>query len=670
MDTDANGNEIQFLYDALYRLTEIQYEESTVSLIYDLNSNRIRMDDNSPNPNDYVEYQYDHWNRLITETRHVLTNTYMISYHYDEVGRLTNLTYPDNTQILYSYNDLNLTTEIRRYVDGVQDEILLNNTQYNNENQLLGFNYGNGLHTTFAYDTRDRLSALDVSSGDIPYLSLDYTYDSNCNITQLVNGWRNTDSEWNSDTEIYGYDGLDRITSASCASWSHTYSYDKVGNRITEDSTTYTVNTANEIIALSDGTSLTYDLNGNRTGKTQGNDTWVYTYDCGNRLTKVEKNSTLLAEYTYDGDGRRIQTTENGETTTHIYSGLTILYEENATGSALYIYGPTGRLAKRTLMEGESSTFYYHTDHQGSTRLVTDESRTIVAAVMYEPFGKNSVTGEESSLYSGKEMDSTGLYCFGARYYDPQLGTFITRDPIAGKKALPQSLNRYAYCLNNPVRLTDPTGMSTFRMCDVNTGRCIRIRETGNRYWTAYDADGNKITDSREIEGLIASEDPKDQARAAYLMLLVTHPEIEGDPSQEPLDIEFDTGSEYTTWFSFEVTIDGEPVIIHIGIDSRMQKEIPGSEPYYGESDLVYLGGDESVVKEAYMVLYQKAFSSVATLYHIVGHEGQHVVDLIRVGSTNEASAFKWNKNNDFAPPYYIPFPFDWRRFEHLLPKD
>jgi RHS repeat-associated protein len=232
----------------------------------------------------------------------------------------------------------------------------------------------------------------------------------------------------------------------------------------------------NEVIALSDGTTFSYDSNGNITQMTKGPNTWVYTYDYASRLTQVEKNSATLGEYVYDGEGKRIQVTENNETTTYIYSGLNILYEETITGLAAYIYGPTGLLAKRTAINGESHTFYYHTDHLGSTRLVTDESHSIVSDVTYQPFGEPTATGEEPYLYTGKEIDATGLYYYGARYYDPDLGRFMTRDPLAGKKAIPQSLNRYAYCANNPITLVDPEGL-TYRMCNTGTGRCIRYHE-------------------------------------------------------------------------------------------------------------------------------------------------------------------------------------------------
>ena len=284
-------------------------------------------------------------------------------------------------------------------------------------------------------------------------------YDNNSNITQLVNEWRDTTSTWHSDTELYSYDGLDRLTSASCTSWSHNYSYDKAGNRTTKDGVTYTINTVNEVTGLSDGTSFTYDSNGNRTGKTKGTDTWAYTYNYANKLTKVEKNSLTLGEYVYDGNGKRIQVTENSATTTYIYLGLNVLYEENDTGTATYIYGPTGRLAKRTIINGEPNTFYYHADRLGSTRLVTDESKNVVTAVTYHPFGDfYSEEGWENYLFTGKKIDSTGFYYYGARYYDPDLGRFITRDSLWGTPANPQALNRYTYCTNNPLRYIDPDG--------------------------------------------------------------------------------------------------------------------------------------------------------------------------------------------------------------------
>ncbi len=102
---------------------------------------------------------------------------------------------------------------------------------------------------------------------------------------------------------------------------------------------------------------------------------------------------------------------------------------------------------------------YYHADHLGSIRLITDESGTIVSEMCYDPFGEPLLEGEQDFFYTGKERDmSTGLYYFGARYYDPEIGRFITRDTVEGDYTNPQCLNRYSYCRNNPLLYLDSDG--------------------------------------------------------------------------------------------------------------------------------------------------------------------------------------------------------------------
>ncbi|MGC1121654.1 MAG: hypothetical protein WBA22_11230 [Candidatus Methanofastidiosia archaeon] len=121
--TDCNGNETTYTYDSIYRLTQIRYEDSsTVSFAYDLNGKSTQMDDNVPGTGDYAEYHYDCWNRLTSETRHISESSYTIFYQYDTANRITEPTYPDDMQILYSFDDLNRITEIKRYVDGSNDE--------------------------------------------------------------------------------------------------------------------------------------------------------------------------------------------------------------------------------------------------------------------------------------------------------------------------------------------------------------------------------------------------------------------------------------------------------------------------------------------------------------------------------------------------------------------
>ncbi len=199
--------------------------------------------------------------------------------------------------------------------------------------------------------------------------------------------------------------------------------------------------------------------NGNCTGESDGLNTFEYLYDFENRLTAVKVDSQVTEEYTYDSDGNRIKKSDATSERVYIYSGANILYEVNTTTQmdAVYIYGPTGRIAKKVNDIQE----YYHTDHLGSTRLVTSENGEVTEETQYEPFGEQINAAEERYTYNGKERDETDLYYYGARYYDPAIGRFISRDPLTGEKEFPQTLNRYVYCLNNPLTYTDPAGTGT-----------------------------------------------------------------------------------------------------------------------------------------------------------------------------------------------------------------
>ncbi|MFH0837749.1 MAG: DUF6765 family protein, partial [Patescibacteria group bacterium] len=128
--------------------------------------------------------------------------------------------------------------------------------------------------------------------------------------------------------------------------------------------------------------------------------------------------------------------------------------------------------------EGDETTYYFLTDHLGSVDAVLDEDGNVVERRDYLPYGQERFIHEELNApdtpqkFTGKELDpETGLYYYGARYYDPVTGRFITMDPLllnldkmsqAQRNAFlsnPQNLNMYSYVQNNPVRYTDPTGM-------------------------------------------------------------------------------------------------------------------------------------------------------------------------------------------------------------------
>ncbi len=319
--------------------------------------------------------------------------------------------------------------------------------------------------TSFLYDQCHRPLSI-VAEKDRELLHLEYTYDPAGNITHMDNTWSDPLLEQHTSSLSFGYDSLDRLTSAANGFGTLSFDYDPVGNRVQQilngETTQYTYLPYDKLAAAGQYT-FTYDANGNTLSKTSSTDQWSYQYDGVNRLTLVQHNGQTLGTYVYNGDNQRIKKTEFNpdsqqyETIIYLYSRGDIHYEKNITTSmdALYVYGTTGRIAKKV---GEE-VMYYHTDHLGSTRLLTDQTGTPVTAVEYSPFGKEQLTGEkERYLFTGQEKDSTGLYYYKARYYDLETGRFLTRDKWAGEYKKPQTLNRYVYCLNNPLKYTDPSG--------------------------------------------------------------------------------------------------------------------------------------------------------------------------------------------------------------------
>jgi RHS repeat-associated protein len=119
-------------------------------------------------------------------------------------------------------------------------------------------------------------------------------------------------------------------------------------------------------------------------------------------------------------------------------------------------------LGDRVVAMRQSTTLtYVHQDHLTGTSVVSDTSGALVSSIKYYPFGecRNSQGNPGTDkLFTGQRLDGTGLYYYGARYYDATIGRFISADIIVQNPSNPQTLNRYSYCGNNPLKYIDPSG--------------------------------------------------------------------------------------------------------------------------------------------------------------------------------------------------------------------
>ncbi|KPZ11451.1 Rhs family protein [Pseudomonas syringae pv. viburni] len=196
----------------------------------------------------------------------------------------------------------------------------------------------------------------------------------------------------------------------------------------------------------------------------------TFTYDSENRLVKTETMANSQVEttssYQYDSLGRRVgkQSNIKGQTDQKhfLWQGLRMLREESPEQSSLYLYEPGSYapLARVDQREGEdkNKVYYYHTDQIGTPLEMTDAEGHIVWQAKYAPWGliKQLVVNEvEQNLrFQGQYFDvETGLHYNTFRYYDPEIGRFITQDPIG----LSGGDNLYLYA-PNPYGWVDPLG--------------------------------------------------------------------------------------------------------------------------------------------------------------------------------------------------------------------
>ena len=211
-----------------------------------------------------------------------------------------------------------------------------------------------------------------------------------------------------------------------------------------------------------------YDNNGNML-QDQYN---KYTYNKLNQLIKVyDKSNKLIEEYSYDHLGQRIKKIEylsTGKQTIY-YLDSNLIKIVNTSGSFYVTYYKDANNKILAKKDTNNKKYYFHSDHLGSTALITDSSGNTFEKTEYLPFGGINVGGKERFLFTGKEKDETDLSYYESRYYSSDLRQFVQPDSMMPNYFNPQSLNRYSYVLNNPYKYTDSTGHYIDTIADIGS---------------------------------------------------------------------------------------------------------------------------------------------------------------------------------------------------------
>jgi len=339
----------------------------------------------------------------------------------------------------------------------LDDSLQIITLGYDPTGRVASFVFPNGVVTAYDYDAQGRLNGLSHTSGPNPsFADFGYTFNPVGNILSIV------DTVASAQTRTFTYDPLQRLNAGGTTTTPENYSYDAAGNRTTSFlSTWHQYNDANHLEEDDDFT-YTYDLNDNLETKTDKatSDVTTYSWDVLNRLTQIDFPDSTTTTYQYDGLSRRTVKNVNGTITRYVYDGddLVLEYDENDTFVARYSHGDQIDQPLAVQRAGVGF-FYYQSDHQGSITHLTDSSGLIANSYLYDSYGRTLTLSEtipQPFTYTARELDSeSGLYYYRARYYDPQLGRFLSQDPI-GFNGGDQNLYRYGF--GNGINNTDPFG--------------------------------------------------------------------------------------------------------------------------------------------------------------------------------------------------------------------
>jgi RHS repeat-associated protein len=476
---DQKGESTGFVFDLVGRLMTRSYpDNANDTFTYDTASRMLTAQ--SARYSNLVTRSYNPTSTLASESLSVAGKTYTVQYGYDSANRNTSITYPSGKVVTRGYSTRDELESV------TYDSASVITRTYDAGRRLTGTTYGNSKVESRTYRNDNLLNTLATPG----ITALSYAWDANKNKTSETDTFVNAYS-WT--TGSGGYDSLDRLVS-----WSRTngnaqsWNLSPVGNW---NNWTYNGNQENRThnavheITSSASRDVQYDPKGNTTfiepasgyytnswvtTPTLVNTFWNYTWDYDNRMVSaISEGGDFVAYMTYDALGRRVSKANSSQQTIYVSSLQQEIaeYVSGANANAPKYEYVFGSYIDEVLMRVTSSSatkHYYHHDAQYCVRSLSDSTGAVVERYAYDPYGRpiyltasGALSTTQSSsvnntiLYTGRRLDTeTGLYYFRARYQDPVLGRFLSRDPIGFE----DGENLFQYVRSNPTCYIDPDG--------------------------------------------------------------------------------------------------------------------------------------------------------------------------------------------------------------------
>ena len=458
---------IQYKYDNGGRLIKEIRPDITITSTYDT---QLKGSLSSTQTSEGIvhSYIYDQYGRILNEKliEGSTQKQFSVGYTYNSINKISTITYPSSSLVVkQEYSETGMLQTVKNAQTGhVYWQV--DPLNISAKGQVESETFGNGLITDSHYDLYSgHLTNRVVRNSNNQLLNWTYRFDYNGNLLERRDNKRAL-------SETFTYDDLNRLHTASKNGVQYQrMEYDAAGN----------------IVYKSDVGTYTYIDGTNRIASVTADNyqpkEWDYIeYTSFNKISGIGANGDrLLLRYGPEQQRVYAQQRKNGKTSSYYYFGD--IYEEidgdyGEITKKCYIFAGSKRVAlvetKSNNVNDETHVYYFHQDHLGSVIAYTNETGDIVAELSYDAWGRrrNADTWEfYDNISDANALDDYGfgdhehidlfeIVNMDGRMYDPVLGRFLSPDPYVQAPEFTQSFNRYAYCINNPLSLIDPTGYS------------------------------------------------------------------------------------------------------------------------------------------------------------------------------------------------------------------
>ena len=429
---------------------------------------------------------YDDRGQMSSESTTYGGQTYTVSYTRNDRGQTTKVTYPSGRVVDYDYTDRGLLDTID--VDSSQIE----DRGYNDLGQL------NSVDRPSVDETRTWFNNGQVNTiANTNVGTATYAYDDNGN--KLSESWSGAMSSWNFTTQSGGndgYDAEDRFLNFNQSGQSKTLAMTRsnIGNisnvNLNGTGTARSYSDAHELTSVG-GSSQSFDTDGNLTAATNGN---TFTWDEAGMMQQANVSGGPTVEYGYGAAGKRTwkKVTDGSVTeTVYVCAGPNCIAEyvkgaAPASSGNEYVYAQGIDSLVMLLRSGGSQKLAVTRNQQWSVSALVNASGAVVERYTYDHFGKRTILAANGSTvrnsssydmpygYTSRRHDTeSGLMYFRARYYDPNSGEFISRDPLEYVDGT--SLYRGYFV----IRGTDPEGKQLTELPPWSFCQTVGQRPTG-----------------------------------------------------------------------------------------------------------------------------------------------------------------------------------------------